>query len=150
MFSDRNLLLLALVVTAITLGLSNGSWAADVSWDGGGDGSTWNDNQNWAGDNGPGDGDDRGILGDTAVDRTVVINWPGPDESLGWEQTTGGVVNKIQLNTDWNPSMCCIADLNYVNTTGDTGALVLSLNGFKKKQDQRTNNNHKTPNSYVR
>ena len=72
MFSDRNLLLLALVVTAITLGLSNGSWAADVSWDGGGDGSTWNDNQNWAGDNGPGDGDDRGILGDTAVDRTVV------------------------------------------------------------------------------
>ena len=136
MFSDRNLLLLALVVTAITLGLSNGSWAADVSWDGGGDGATWNDNQNWAGDNGPGDGDDRGILGDTAVDRTVVINWPGPDESLGWEQTTGGAVNKIQLNTDWNPSMCCIADLNYVNTTGDPGALVLDLNGNKKHQLQ--------------
>ncbi len=110
--------------------------AVDVLWDGGGDGTTWNDKQNWVGGNGPGDGDDRGILGDTTANRTVTIDAPDPDELLGWNQSTSGVVNKVQLNTDWTPSLCCIVDSNYTNTTGDPGALVLDLNGFRKEQLQ--------------
>jgi len=127
----------AIVLVGAMFGLSIPSSAIDVLWDGGGDGTSWDDNLNWVGNSGPGNGDDRGILGDTTVNRTVTVNGFSPDESLGWNQSTGGgVVNKIQLNTDWIPSQCCHQDLNYTNTTGDPNALVLDLNGFRRTQLQ--------------
>ena len=137
--------LLNFIVAAVaTIGCATHSWGqVNNAWTGAGDGTTWNDATNWTTNSGnplgPGDGNTRGILGDTTVNRTVTIDAPGADESLGWDQSTGGgVVNRIQLNTDWTPSTCCTSDLNYTNTTGDPAALVLDLNGFKKEQTSRT------------
>ena len=97
----------------------------------------WSVGANWANGQTPdqqGGGGDQGLLGDATADRTVTVSDTtgganGPDARLNWKQTTAGVVNKIQLLSDWEPSSCCTSEGYFTNDTGDSNAMVMDLNG---------------------
>ena len=126
--------LLAVVVTAMT---SVSGDAVERPFGSGTGVLDWSVGANWANGLTPdqqGGGGDHGLLGDATADRTVTVSDTtgganGPDARLNWKQTTAGVVNKIQLLSDWQPSSCCTSEGYFTNDTGDSNAMVMDLNG---------------------
>ena len=126
--------LLAVVVTAMT---SVSGDAVERPFGSGTGVLDWSVGANWANGLTPdeqGGGGDQGLLGDATADRTVTVSDTtgganGPDARLNWKQTTAGVVNKIQLLSDWEPSSCCTSEGYFTNDTGDSNAMVMDLNG---------------------
>ncbi|MCH2130632.1 MAG: PEP-CTERM sorting domain-containing protein [Pirellulaceae bacterium] len=126
--------LLVVVVTAMT---SVSGDAVERPFGSGTGVLDWSVGANWANGLTPdeqGGGGDHGLLGDATADRTVTVSDTtgganGPDARLNWKQTTAGVVNKIQLLSDWQPSSCCTSEGYFTNDTGDSNAMVMDLNG---------------------
>ena len=126
----------SLVVLAVAAMTCVSAYAADRHFGSGTGTLDWSVGANWANGLTPdqqGGGGDHGVLGDATADRTVTVSDAtggpnGPDARLKWKQTTAGVVNKIQLLSDWEPSGCCGSE-TITNDTGDPNAMVMDLNG---------------------
>jgi len=124
--TNRKFLSLAgAIMAAFALwGLPSQLLLADSTWTGGGDGASWSDAGNW----------DSGVpmngyanIGDTAVDRTIIMDVVGNRSAVNWTQTSDAV-NKIQVDEDW--VHCCYnANFLWDNTSGDPANMVWDLNG---------------------
>ncbi len=127
----------SLVVLAVAAMTCVSAYAAQRDFGSGTGTLDWSVGANWANGQTPdqqGGGGDHGVLGDATADRTVTVSDTtgganGPDARLNWKQTTAGVVNKIQLLSDWEPSGCCTSAQYFTNDTGDPNAMVMDLNG---------------------
>ena len=91
------------ILTALAMALAMAAataFAADVTWNGGGDGSSWSDGANWGG-TAPGSGD-RAIFPNqpSGLSTTVDASFGGTVQYVRIEQSTTSVTNAISLSRD--------------------------------------------------
>lgn len=138
-----------LAVVSLALALALPARAADITWNGGGDGVNWSDANNWGG-TAPGSAD-RAIFPNqpSGLTNTVDASFGGTVQFVRIEQSTTTTTNAISLNRDLvlNSNNTAGSGLQYGAVISDPSMIQWDINGNYLRFSS-TSTDHKTNDLY--